>query len=323
MPNCSRTPMGCDAAMPSAIAVLSASRPSSRAHAAAAPSMPVDAGDVPAAIVVVGIDHVADAARDVDAQHQRVDRAARPLEPRCSASASAADATGPAGWMIVFRCVSSKSNVCDVMPLSSAALADVDALAAAEHGRLRAGRELHAPPPAPLRRSDAATRRSRSRPSSGTCGAPRARPLRSSPCDGCVGDEFGEDLRDRRRVGVGVPACCGPFACRSRAATLSRGSRCCVPSRARSSFAMSSRMYWPNCSGVIGIGSQRFARQPLAQFGGFGSSLLISSFSVLDDRRRQIRGTDDAVPLHAVEALVAQLLERRHVGQQRMALECR
>ena len=35
---------------------------------------------------------------------------------------SAAEATGPAGWMIVRRCVSSKSNVCDVMPLSSAAL---------------------------------------------------------------------------------------------------------------------------------------------------------------------------------------------------------
>ena len=41
----------------------------------------------------------------------------------CSASASAAEATGPAGWMIVFRCVSSKSNVCDEMPFSSAALA--------------------------------------------------------------------------------------------------------------------------------------------------------------------------------------------------------
>src|SRR5664279_1095705 len=47
----------------------------------------------------------------------------RPVPPWCSASASAADATGPAGWMIVLRCVSSKSNVCDEMPLSNAALA--------------------------------------------------------------------------------------------------------------------------------------------------------------------------------------------------------
>ena len=47
----------------------------------------------------------------------------RPEAPVCSASASSADATGPAGWMIVLRCVSSKSKVCEVMPLTSAALA--------------------------------------------------------------------------------------------------------------------------------------------------------------------------------------------------------
>ena len=45
----------------------------------------------------------------------------RPLEPRTSASASSAEATGPAGWITVFRCVSSKSKVCDVMPFTSAA----------------------------------------------------------------------------------------------------------------------------------------------------------------------------------------------------------
>src|SRR6218665_1151761 len=48
---------------------------------------------------------------------------ARPEAPRCSANAKMADATGAAGWMMVFRWVSSKSKVCDVMPLSSAALA--------------------------------------------------------------------------------------------------------------------------------------------------------------------------------------------------------
>ena len=47
----------------------------------------------------------------------------RPPAPRRSASASTAEATGPAGWMIVFRWVSSKSKVCEVMPLTSAALA--------------------------------------------------------------------------------------------------------------------------------------------------------------------------------------------------------
>lgn len=47
----------------------------------------------------------------------------RPEAPRCSPSASSAEATGPAGWMMVLRCVSSKSKVCEVMPLTSAALA--------------------------------------------------------------------------------------------------------------------------------------------------------------------------------------------------------
>jgi hypothetical protein len=66
----------------------------------------------------------------------------RPLDPSRSASASAGDANRPAGWMIVLRCVSSKSNVCDAMPFSSAGARDVDALAATEHGRLRRGLEL-------------------------------------------------------------------------------------------------------------------------------------------------------------------------------------
>ena len=41
-PNCSRTPTGCDAAMPSAMAVAFASSARMRAQAAAAPSMPVE-----------------------------------------------------------------------------------------------------------------------------------------------------------------------------------------------------------------------------------------------------------------------------------------
>jgi hypothetical protein len=47
----------------------------------------------------------------------------RPVAPMTSARASTADATGPAGWMMVFKCVSSKSKVCEAMPLTSAALA--------------------------------------------------------------------------------------------------------------------------------------------------------------------------------------------------------
>src|SRR3954470_18614932 len=37
------------------------------------------------------------------------------------AQAVSAEATGPAGWMIVFRCVSSKSSTCELMPLIKAA----------------------------------------------------------------------------------------------------------------------------------------------------------------------------------------------------------
>jgi hypothetical protein len=47
----------------------------------------------------------------------------RPPAPRNSASASTAEATGPAGWMMVLRWVSSKSKVCEVMPFTRAALA--------------------------------------------------------------------------------------------------------------------------------------------------------------------------------------------------------
>jgi len=47
----------------------------------------------------------------------------RPGLPVTSASAKIAEATGPAGWITVFRCVSSKSKVCEVIPFTSAALA--------------------------------------------------------------------------------------------------------------------------------------------------------------------------------------------------------
>ena len=161
---------------------------------------PGRAGDVPAAVVVVGIDRVADAARDVDAEHERRRRPAGRVAPVCSASASAADATGPAGWMIVLRCVSSKSNVCDAMPFSKRGAADVDALAAAEERRLR--RWARAP----------ARRRAPLRPSAWR-DAPIAQPtqLRNVRCASALDrvapaarrmrrDELREDARDRRRV---------------------------------------------------------------------------------------------------------------------------
>ena len=50
-------------------------------------------------------------------------RKASPGTGFLSASARIAEATGPLGWMMVFRCVSSKSKVCELMPLMSAALA--------------------------------------------------------------------------------------------------------------------------------------------------------------------------------------------------------
>ena len=38
---------------------------------------------------------------------------------RCSERASNAETTGPAGWMTVLRCVSSKSKTCELMPFIS------------------------------------------------------------------------------------------------------------------------------------------------------------------------------------------------------------
>ena len=121
------------------------------------------AGDVPAAIVVVRIDRVADAARDVDARARRRRRARARSAPLCSASASAAEATGPAGWMIVRRCVSSKSNVCDEMPFSIAALRHVDPLGCGRRAWPAAPARARSRRRAPLRPSDDAMRRSRSR----------------------------------------------------------------------------------------------------------------------------------------------------------------
>ena len=42
VPNCSLKPIGCDAAIPKAIWVLATSKPSKRAQAAAAPTVPVE-----------------------------------------------------------------------------------------------------------------------------------------------------------------------------------------------------------------------------------------------------------------------------------------
>ena len=81
-------------------------------------------------------------------------------------------------------------------------------------------------------------------------------------------------------------------------------------------------MNLPNCSGVIGMGFERLAGEALAH-SGVASALLISSLSVFTISGRHLCRADDGVPLHAVEALEAQLLEGRHVGQQRMALEPR
>ena len=87
-----------------------------------------------------------------------------------SASARSADTTGPAGWMTVFRCVSSKSKTCELMPLISAACRT----SSARCGRAR----WPAPGPrtararrSPYRPSRAATRRRRSPSSSAACDA--------------------------------------------------------------------------------------------------------------------------------------------------------
>src|SRR6218665_965032 len=64
---------------------------------------------------------------------------ARPEAPRCSANARMADATGAAGWMMVFRWVSSKSKAGGVGGdgVGEGGAGHVQPLGAPEHGGLR------------------------------------------------------------------------------------------------------------------------------------------------------------------------------------------
>ena len=73
VPNCSRMPTGCEAAMPSAIAVLCLVEAQQARAARGRAQHAGRAGDVPAAVVVIRVHHVAEPAGDVDAEHQRVD----------------------------------------------------------------------------------------------------------------------------------------------------------------------------------------------------------------------------------------------------------
>ena len=79
------------------------------------------AGDVPAAIVVRRVDGVADAALDFDAEHQRMQEVASRHRPRFGEREDRRTRPGRPGWMTVFRCVSSKSKTCELMPFISAA----------------------------------------------------------------------------------------------------------------------------------------------------------------------------------------------------------
>ena len=165
---------------------------------------------------------------------------ARPLAPVCSASASAAEATGPAGWMIVFRCVSSKSNVCDVMPLTSAALAMSTLSArprmlawgagsACDRGKRGFGRFM-------MRCADRAAEPVVER-------AMRFVIDRFAPAAARMRDnEFGDDRGDRRGALVGRRSYFGPWPVRGSSAfddSPSPDQRAAAASRARKSPAWS------------------------------------------------------------------------------------
>ena len=81
-------------------------------------------------------------------------------------------------------------------------------------------------------------------------------------------------------------------------------------------------MYVPNCSGVIGMGSSASLDSRSRSAGSLSASL-IALLSVATIARGEVGRADDAIPLHAVEALVAEFFERRHVGQQRVSLGTR
>ena len=138
------------------------------------------AGDMPSAVVVVGIDRVADAALDVDPDHDRIDeRAPRRTEVLGERQRRRRDGAGgvddrPQVRIVVIERVRGDS-------VDERRARDVDALAAAQYRRLGAGRELATPPRARHLPPDGAMRRSRSRPSSGTSDGPRARRLRPIP----------------------------------------------------------------------------------------------------------------------------------------------
>jgi hypothetical protein len=72
-PKDSRRPTGCDAARPSAHHLLLVQL-QQFADRRRRPEHPGGTGDVPADIVVIGIDRVADPALGLDAEHQRVEK---------------------------------------------------------------------------------------------------------------------------------------------------------------------------------------------------------------------------------------------------------
>ena len=285
--------------MPSAIAVCCSSSASRRAQPAAAPSMPVRAGDVPAAVVVVGVHGVADAAATRRCRAP-ARRSARGRWRRvCSASASTAEATGPAGWMMVLRCVSSKSKVCELMPLISAALAMSTRSRAAQHVACGAGCSI-------CTAASAASAAS-------WCAAPTAQPtqLRKvrwaswstaslQPRDGMARRRScASDARDGRRVVVGGDlgvAGHGRSFGRSGAQLSSwmlRALASCGPARDVGADELGR-----TAPGVIGIGSTASTGQLLAQVGR-REHRVQRVVELLDHGGRHAGRADHAVPLHA------------------------
>ena len=81
--------------------------------------------------------------------------------------------------------------------------------------------------------------------------------------------------------------------------------------------ATSSAMYLPNCAGVIGITVSACAAN-VSRNSWRGEHPVDLLVEPAGDRLGHVRRPDDAVPRQPVEPVVARLLERRHVRQQRM-----
>ena len=239
------------------------------------------AGDVPAAVVVVGIDRVADAACDVDAEHEGVDQLAAAGARRARPARAPPMRPGRAGMDDRLagacrrnrRCATRCRSAARRLPMSTRSLRPrIVACARGSELVHRRQRRFDA--------SDDATRRSRSRPSSARSAAPRARRV-APTLDGWVADEVGEDRVTGGRVVSGrSPVCFAAIRVFVRCCCSQSRSRCCVPWRAGSS-ARCRRACIDRTARATSASARAPRPDSRSRSSEDSSSLLISSFSRL------------------------------------------